>query len=89
MREFRISRFAELSVEELKREEAALQEQIFRLRFQLQTGNAENPARIREARRGLARVKTLLREHELGIQERRRGKAAGEGAVPGSGSEVK
>ena len=87
MREHRISRFAELSVEELKREETALQEQLFRLRFQLQTGNAENPARLRETRRGLARVKTLLREHELGIQKRRR--TAGAGAEKGSGGEAR
>jgi len=39
-----------------------LAEQIFRLRFQLSTGQAEGLKKLRETRRDLARVKTLLRE---------------------------
>ena len=40
-------------------------EQIFRLRFQLSTGQAEALKRLREAKKDLARVKTLLRAQEL------------------------
>ena len=44
-----------------------LAEQVFRLRFQLSTGQAEGLKRLREARRDLARIKTLLRQN--GIEE--------------------
>ena len=40
-------------------------EQVFRLRFQLSTGQAEAVTKLRSARKDLARVKTLLREREL------------------------
>ena len=42
-------------------------EELFNLRFQLATGQLENPARIREVRKSIARAKTILRERELGI----------------------
>jgi len=64
------SKLAELSEEELRREQVSLQEQIFRLRFQIQTGNAENPSKLRTTRRSLARVMTLIREQELGLAGR-------------------
>lgn len=64
----RTVKFADLSTEELHREEEQLEGQIFRLRFQLRTGNAENPSRLGETRRDLARVKTMLREIELGLR---------------------
>ena len=67
----KIQKMAELGVEELNAEEAKLSEQIFRFRFQLQTGNVENPSRLGLTRRDLARVKTLLRERELGIERHR------------------
>ena len=50
---------------ELENEERELHEQIFRLRFQLTTGQTEGVKKMREARKDLARVKTLLREAEL------------------------
>lgn len=61
----RIEKLRELKLEELAVRERELYEQIFRLRFQLTTGQAEALKRLREARRDLARVKTLLREQEL------------------------
>jgi large subunit ribosomal protein L29 len=48
--------------EELVLQERELAEQVFRLRFQLSSGQAEGLKKLREARRDLARVKTLLRE---------------------------
>ena len=42
-----------------------LAEQVFRLRFQIAAGQAEGLKKMREARKDLARVKTLLRESEL------------------------
>jgi large subunit ribosomal protein L29 len=50
---------------ELSQRENELAEQVFRLRFQLSTGQAEAVTKLRTARKDLARVKTLLREREL------------------------
>lgn len=61
----RIEKLRDLKVEELQVQERELAEQVFRLRFQLNSGQAEGLKRLREVRRDLARVKTLLREREL------------------------
>jgi large subunit ribosomal protein L29 len=61
----RVEKFRELSKNELEIQQRELSEQIFRLRFQLSTGQAEGLKKLREVRRDLARVKTLLRENEL------------------------
>lgn len=55
------------SNDELMTEMDALKGELFNLRFQLATGQLENPMRIREVRKAIARVKTILRERELGI----------------------
>lgn len=52
----------ELSVEDLKKREAELRQEIFNLRFQHATGQLENTQRIPLARRDLARVKTVITE---------------------------
>lgn len=51
-----------MSVEDLKAEALSLSEQLFKLRFQLATGQLENVRRVRTARKDLARVKTVLNE---------------------------
>jgi large subunit ribosomal protein L29 len=48
------------SIEELRRTEAELSEQLFKLRFQKATGQIENPVKIRLVRKDIARVKTVL-----------------------------
>lgn len=55
----------ELDTAELVAQKGELGEQIFRLRFQLTTGQAEALTRLRTARKQLARVNTLLRDREL------------------------
>lgn len=60
-----IERFREMNANELDIQQRELSEQIFRLRFQLASGQAEGLKKMREARRDLARVKTLLRQKEL------------------------
>lgn len=50
---------------ELRERERELAEQVFRLRFQLTTGQAEAVTKLRVARKDLARVKTVLRDREL------------------------
>jgi large subunit ribosomal protein L29 len=52
----------EQTVEELQSRERELAEQLFALRLQKVTGQVENPAKIRAARRNLARVLTILRQ---------------------------
>ncbi len=61
----RIERLRDTDVKELEVQQRELSEQIFRLRFQLTTGQAEALKRLRIARKDLARIKTLLREREL------------------------
>lgn len=50
------------SVDELQNRERDLREQLFKLRFQRATGRMENPMKIREVKREIARIKTLLGE---------------------------
>jgi large subunit ribosomal protein L29 len=61
----RIEKIREEGATELEARHKDLTEQIFRLRFQLTTGQAEALKRLREAKKDLARVKTLLRAQEL------------------------
>ena len=42
-------------------------DELFRLRFQLATGQLDNAMRIKEVRRSIARVKTVIREREIGL----------------------
>ena len=60
------------TVDELRQQEGTLREQIFKLRFQKATGQAENPQRIALARKELARVLTVLREKQgdAGVRSR-------------------
>jgi len=63
----RIEKIREAGKEELQAQHKELTEQIFRLRFQLSTGQAEALKRLREAKKDLARVNTLLRAQELAV----------------------
>ena len=46
-----------------------LKAEFFNLRFQLATGQLENPMRIREVKKSIAQIKTILREEELKVQQ--------------------
>jgi large subunit ribosomal protein L29 len=61
----RIEKMRDQDTAELNERQNELAEQVFRLRFQLSTGQAEAVTKLRSARKDLARVKTLLREREL------------------------
>jgi large subunit ribosomal protein L29 len=56
-----------MTSEELGRKLDDLKEELFNLRFQMVTAQLDNPMRVRDVRRDIARVKTVLRERELGI----------------------
>jgi large subunit ribosomal protein L29 len=58
----------EQTVEELRDKEKDLAEKLFALRLQKVTGQLESPAKVKVARRDLARVLTVLREKERGEQ---------------------
>ena len=58
------SKVREMGTEELKTKEGELQEQLFRLRFQKSLGQLDNALKIRETRRDIARVKTVLRQKQ-------------------------
>jgi len=60
------------SEDELGEDLIRLRKERFNLRFQKASGQLENTARVREVRRGIARIKTVL-------TERRRASAAGQG----------
>ena len=53
------------SVDELNNELVAAKKELFNLRFQHVTGQLENPVKMRELKRDIARVKTIIREKEL------------------------
>ncbi len=56
----------ELSIDQLKLQLISKEEELFNLKIQLSTKQLENPMKIREARRHVARLKTILREKEKG-----------------------
>ena len=59
------AKWRDLSEDEVTQKVRELSEEIFNLRFQLTMGVAKNPSRVRQAKRDLARVQTVLREREL------------------------
>ncbi|PMP66661.1 MAG: 50S ribosomal protein L29 [Thermodesulfobacterium geofontis] len=58
----------ELSIPELKEKLSQLREELFNLRFQKTIHKLENPMRIKQVKRDIARVLTILREKELNIR---------------------
>jgi len=61
------SEFRNLTTAEIENKINGFKEELFNLRFQLATGQLDNPVQIRELRKEIARAKTVLRERELGI----------------------
>lgn len=53
---------------ELEQRLKEFKEELFNLRFQHATAQLDNPMRIREVRRTIARIKTIIRERELDIK---------------------
>jgi len=51
--------------QDLKSKRSGLKSELFNLRFQLATGQLENPMRIREVKKSIAQIKTILRIEEL------------------------
>jgi large subunit ribosomal protein L29 len=64
----KIKDLQDLTDEELVKKLGESKDELFKLRFQLVTNQLDNPSRIKEVRRNIAHLKTVLRERELGIR---------------------
>jgi large subunit ribosomal protein L29 len=53
--------------DELKQQEKQAGEQLFRLRFQMKLGQNEGVKKLRDLRKDIARIKTVVRERQLGV----------------------
>ena len=71
----------EMSVDELTAKGRELRKESLNLRIQQASGQLENTARLKDIRREVARIETLLSERRLGLTLRRKG-AAGEAKAP-------
>ncbi|AYW45876.1 50S ribosomal protein L29 [Tetragenococcus koreensis] len=58
----KVKEIRELTTTEMLDQEKQFKQELFNLRFQLATGQLENTARIKEVRKSIARIKTVLRE---------------------------
>lgn len=61
----KVNDIRDMSSGELNQKLASLKEELFNLRFQLATGQLENPMRIKDVKKTIARIKTVQREQEL------------------------
>ena len=59
------SKVREMGLEELRTKERDLQEQLFRLRVQQSIGQLDNAIKLRQTRRDIARVKTVLKQKQV------------------------
>lgn len=62
----------QMPLEELKIRLQDLQDELKNLRFQLALHQLDNPLKVRTLRRDVARLKTVIREHELGIRQEKK-----------------
>ncbi|HWR92542.1 MAG TPA: 50S ribosomal protein L29 [Desulfobacterales bacterium] len=62
------SEIREMTVEEMQRKVGDLKQELFNLRFQLEIGQLENRAKIRETKQDIARLLTIIREVSLNPQ---------------------
>jgi len=58
----KIKELKEMSADELKHKEAELVDQLFKLRFQKSLGQLESPMKVKNIKRDIARIKTLLNQ---------------------------
>ena len=61
----KISKIREMSSPELEKELGELKTELFKLKFSLATNGLDNPMKIKEVKKDIARIKTVLRQREL------------------------
>jgi large subunit ribosomal protein L29 len=59
------SEIREKNQSELQKEFSELKSELFKLRFQLATNQLENPMKLKDVKKSIARVRTIMREREL------------------------
>lgn len=69
MRANELQELKQSSSQELSAKLMDLKAELFNLRFQLATGQLENPMTIKQVKKSIAQVKTILREKELQVVE--------------------
>ncbi|MBE6121604.1 MAG: 50S ribosomal protein L29 [Solobacterium sp.] len=60
-----VKEIRDMSNEELSKQIASLTEELYNLRFAQATGSLENPAHMKDVRKTIARIKTVLTEREM------------------------
>lgn len=65
MKQMKVKDVRDMSATELDQKLVGLKDELFNLRFQLATGQLENPMRIKEVKKTIARIKTIQREREI------------------------
>jgi len=61
----KVSEIREMTNEELQKELAELKSELFKLRFQLVTNQLDNPMKLKQVKKSIARIKTVMREREI------------------------
>ena len=69
MAKLKVAEIKELGHEEILRKLDETKEELFNLRFQNATGQLDNYKRLRELKRDVARIKTVLRQQEIANEE--------------------
>ena len=64
----KVNQIRDLSQDEQLDKLKSLKEELFNLRFQHATGQLDNPMRIRDVKRSIAQINTIIRESELKIR---------------------
>lgn len=59
------SEIRDMSIEEMRQKVLDLNEELFNLRFQHGTGQLENPQKMKQTRKDIARIHTIIRQNEL------------------------
>ena len=67
----KINKIKEMSSPELEKELGELKSELFKLRFSLATNGLDNPKKIKEVKKDIARVNTILTERKLAINEKK------------------
>ena len=65
----KINKIKEKSSPDLEKELGELKNELFKLRFSLATNGLDNPMKIKEVKKDIARIKTVLRERELSNEQ--------------------
>jgi len=69
----KLDKIRELTMTELDAELRKMKNELFNLRFQHVTGQLENPMRMKDVKRDIARIKTVIRENEVASEQQATG----------------